>query len=112
MPLALYRRHRQECKGGHPHNSRTSEYEERKKGWRRCECPIFASGSLNRTFMRHNTGQWEFEAARAVAAAFERVGSWRTTVQAASQPAKEEPEKTRITVGDGTQAFLAKCRNR
>jgi len=32
MPLSLYRRHRQECKGDHPHNSRTSEYEERKKG--------------------------------------------------------------------------------
>jgi hypothetical protein len=32
MPLALYRRHRQECKGGHAHNARTSEYDERKKG--------------------------------------------------------------------------------
>jgi len=67
MPLALYRRHRQECNGGHEHNSRTSEYEERKKGWRRCDCPIFASGTLRKAFKRQNTGQWEFEAARAVA---------------------------------------------
>ena len=62
MPLALYRRHRQGCKGGHPHNSRTSEYDQRKKGWKQCECPIFASGTLHRHFRRHNTGQWEFEA--------------------------------------------------
>ena len=48
MSLALYRRHRQECKGGHRHNSRTSEYDERKKDWKRCECPIFVSGSLAR----------------------------------------------------------------
>jgi hypothetical protein len=45
VPLALYRRHRSECKGQHPHNLRTSEYDERKKGWKRCECPIFVSGT-------------------------------------------------------------------
>jgi integrase len=111
MSLSLYRRHRQECKGGHPHNSRTSEYEERKKGWRRCECPIFASGSLNRAFKRHNTGQWEFEAARAVAAAFELAGSWTANIQQAA-PQPEETERARITVEHTTEAFLAKCKNR
>jgi site-specific recombinase XerD len=111
MSLSLYRRHRQECKGGHPHNSRTSEYEERKKGWRRCECPIFASGTLKRRFKRHNTGQWEFEAARAVAAAFERTGSWTASIHQAA-PKPEEPERARITVEDATEAFLAKCKNR
>ena len=25
----------------------TSEFDERKKGWKRCECPIFASGTLS-----------------------------------------------------------------
>ena len=29
--LALYRRHRQNCKGDHAHNTRSSEYDERKK---------------------------------------------------------------------------------
>jgi site-specific recombinase XerD len=110
MPLALYRRHRQECKGGHPHNSRSSEYDERKKGWKRCECPIFASGTLHRKFRRHNTGQWEFESARAVAAALERARSWRAAVQEA--PPAEEPRTARITIEDATEAFLAKCRNR
>jgi hypothetical protein len=32
-PLNLYRRRRQECKAGHPEESRSGEFEERKKGW-------------------------------------------------------------------------------
>jgi integrase len=110
MPLALYRRHRQECKGGHPHNSRTSEYEERKKGWKRCECPVFASGTLKKTFQRHNTGQWEFDAARAVAGALERTGSWKAFPEPAHPVG--DPQTARITVEHATQAFLAKCKNR
>jgi hypothetical protein len=110
VPLALYRRHRQGCKGGHPYNSRTSEYDERKKGWKRCECPIFASGTLHRHFRRHNTGQWEFEAARAVAASLERAGSWKGAVP--PSPPTEDPQATRITVEDATGAFLAKSKNR
>ena len=72
----MYRRHRQYCKGGHAHNTRTSEYDERKKGWRRCECPIFVSGTLQDQFKRQNSGQWEWDAARALAGQFEAVGSW------------------------------------
>jgi integrase len=110
MALALYRRHRQECKGNHAHNSRSSEYDERKKGWRRCECPIFASGTLGKAFRRHNTGQWEFEGARAVAAALERAGTWGKV--APTPEAAPESQRTRITVEDATQAYLAKCKNR
>jgi hypothetical protein len=46
MAFAMYRRHRKACKGSHPHNSRSSEYGERKKVYRKCECPIFISGRL------------------------------------------------------------------
>lgn len=112
MPLALYRRHRQECKGGHPHNSRTSEYEERKKGWRRCECPIFASGTLRKKFKRQNTGQWEFEGARAVAAAWERAGSWKAVMETPPPPQEQVAQAARTTVEDATTAFLSKCKNR
>jgi len=35
MALNLYRRHRRECKAGHPEQSFSSEFEERKKGWKR-----------------------------------------------------------------------------
>ncbi|HLJ16789.1 MAG TPA: hypothetical protein VKV15_20000, partial [Bryobacteraceae bacterium] len=61
MALALYRRHRRDCKARHPEESRTSEYDERKKGWKRCECPIFLSGTLQGCFKRHNSGRWEWE---------------------------------------------------
>jgi hypothetical protein len=44
--LALYRRHRRDCKAGHAEEAPTSEYDERKKGWKRCECPLFVSGTL------------------------------------------------------------------
>jgi hypothetical protein len=59
MSLALYRRHRRDCKAGHPEELRTTEYDERKKGWKRCECPIFVSGTLQKKFKRHNSGRWE-----------------------------------------------------
>lgn len=111
MPLALYRRHRQECKGGHRHNSRTSEYEERKKGWKRCECPIFASGTLSKKFKRHNTGHWEFHIARAIAEALERAGSWTATIHE-PVPQQNESQIERIRVEEATEAFLAKCKNR
>jgi hypothetical protein len=110
VPLSLYRRHRRECKGQHPHDQRTSEYEERKKGWKRCECPVFASGTLGKHFKRYNTGQWEFEAAKAVVAALERAGTW--TTQPVRPPEPEVPQAARITVQDASEAFLAKCKNR
>ncbi|MGH9606397.1 MAG: tyrosine-type recombinase/integrase [Terracidiphilus sp.] len=113
MPLSLYRRHRQECKAAYPHDFRSSEYDERRKGWKRCECPIFASGTLNRRFKRHNTGQWEFEAAHAVAAALERAGSWVVAIEpVAPVSSSEEPRTARTSVEDAAEAFVAKCKNR
>src|SRR5450755_3343991 len=86
MALALYRRHRKECKGGHAHNTRTSEYDERKKGWRRCECPIFVSGTLDEKFKRENTGQWEWDVTRPVCASWEAVGTWTGPQPKAPEP--------------------------
>jgi site-specific recombinase XerD len=111
--VALYRRHRSNCKGGHVHNSRSSEYDERKKAFRRCECPIFASGTLGGEFRRQNTGQWEWSNAKTIANAWEALGNWNSTnlpepVVATADP--EQPE--RITVCDATDAFLARCKNR
>lgn len=110
MGLALYRRHRRECKAGHQEELRTSEYDERRKGWKRCDCPIVVSGTLARKFRRHPTGQWEWEPARAVADNLERQGSWTAPAPAAPQPA--ESVRTRIKVEDAIAAFLAKCTNR
>jgi integrase len=106
--LALYRRHRRECKAGHPEESRSSEYDERKKGWKRCDCPIVASGTLNRKFRRQTTGQWEWEPARAMAGQWEASGAWGQDPQRpvpASADAADQ-QRTRITIPDATQAFL------
>jgi len=104
MPVALYRRHRQNCKRGHEHNTRSSEYDERKKGWKRCECPIFVSGTLQGTFKRENTGQWEWEAAKPVAISCEGAGSPEPT-QTAAQSSNSVPN--RITIEKAVKAFMA-----
>ena len=61
MALTLYWRHRRECKAGHPHQHLSSEFDERKRGWKRCECPIVVSGTLNKTFRRQSTVKWEWD---------------------------------------------------
>ena len=73
MVLTLYRRHRRECKAGHPEEFHSGEFEERKKGWKRCACPIFASGTLAGRSRRQSTGQWEWDDAKAIAEAWERA---------------------------------------
>jgi integrase len=109
MSLALYRRHRQQCKTGHPHNTRTSEYDERKKGFRRCECPIFASGTLSGTFKRQNSGHWEWDDAKAVAATWEQVGSWDGKVAPLPTPVSiaDPTEVPRMAIADAAKVFLA-----
>jgi integrase len=69
--LNLYRRHRSSCKAGHPHNHRSGEFEERKKGWKRCDCPIVASGAINGEFARKSTGAWEWDQAKEIASKWE-----------------------------------------
>ncbi|HEY4089445.1 MAG TPA: tyrosine-type recombinase/integrase, partial [Bryobacteraceae bacterium] len=110
MALAMYRRHRQYCKGGHAHNTRTSEYDERKKGWRRCECPIFVSGTLHNQFKRQNSGHWEWNAARALAGQFEAVGSWDSQPLSAAVPptflSEEQSRPKGTAIADACKLFL------
>src|SRR5690242_13897859 len=106
--LSLYRRHRQNCKGNHAHNSRTTEYDERKHGWKKCECPIFASGTLQGIFKRQNTAQWDWNAARAVTIAYEKASSWTGTptepIPVAAIP--EPPSSKRTTIERAIKTYL------
>jgi integrase len=111
MALALYQRHRQQCKGGHPHNSRSSEYDERKRGWKRCECPIFVSGTLKGEFKRQNSCQWEWDDARTIARQWEESGNWRAlptanTAEAGQEPEVSTAEPSRISIADAIKVFL------
>src|ERR1035441_408466 len=108
MPLALYRRHRLNCKGNHPHNKRSSEYDERKKNWRRCECPIFASGTLGKDFRRQNTGRWQWDEAKAIGGEIERAGKWEGTSSPIPAPPPTEPTSyPRVTIERAIKAFTA-----
>ena len=88
MPLNLYRRHRQECEGEHPEESRSGEFEERSKKWKRCGCMIFAAGTLGGKFRRRRTGKHTWEEAKIVATAWEETGKWD-----GAAPVNTPPEK-------------------
>lgn len=108
MALNLYRRHRQGCEGGHAEDSRSGEFDERKKAWRRCACVIFVSGTLARKFSRRSTGCSAWDEARAYGMQLETNGSWDGRVALAAAPlptSGDSPE--RITVPDGISLYLA-----
>lgn len=104
--LALYRRHRQNCKAGHPRQFANTEFEERKKGWKRCNCIIFLSGTLQGKFKRTTTGQWEWDQAHAIAARYEAANSWNgQPISIPSPPVADIPPK-RTTISEAVAAFL------
>jgi integrase len=105
MPLNLYRRHRQDCVGGHTEESRSGELEERSKKWKRCDCQIYAAGTLARKFKRHRTGKFTWEEAKAVAAAWESARSWESQTIAPIPTASKGTG--RITLAEATKAYLA-----
>ena len=113
MALVLYRRHRRDCKAAYPEQLHTSEFDERKKGYRRCDCPIVASGTLAGRFRRQSTGTWEWDTAKALLAALEQAGSWDAQKPKLSQPpiaAASDPR--RITILEATEAYMATCKHR
>ena len=107
MPLSLYRRHRQECEAEHPEESRSGEFEERSKKWKRCGCRIYAAGILGGKFRRRYTGKPTWEEAKGVVAVWEAAGSWDglSKIEEPAAPAPE-PESGRIAIADAIAAFL------
>jgi len=103
--LNLYRRHRLECEAGRAEESRSGEFEERKKSWKKCACPIFASGTLGRKFKRKTTGQSDWEQARAVTTAWEQAGSWDGQLPT-PPPALDPTQPARITIEHAVKTFL------
>jgi hypothetical protein len=95
--LEHYRRHRRECKPCHSEGVHTSDYDKRKKGWKRCDCPIFISGTLSKKFARQTTGQWEWEATRAIVSKPEGSGRWTSDTVLEPQRLPATPE--RVTIG-------------
>ncbi len=106
MALNLYRRHREACEAGRAFDSRSGEFEERKRDWKRCGCLIFASGTLGRKFSRRSLNTDDWAKARELAGEFEKADSWadRPAAPALPEPAAEKP---RVTLEAASEAYIA-----
>lgn len=107
MALHLYRRHRADCVAGHREDSKSSALEERRKGWRRCECAIHVSGTLAGRFSRRSTGRADWDGARECVDALETSGAWSQISTAPVSSAPLPATASRITVADALTRFLA-----
>src|SRR5437879_4773813 len=110
MPLNLYRRHQGKCEAGHSLDKRTSEFEERKKGWKKCGCYIFASGALGGKYRRKYTGSTDWAEAKIVAAEWEKAGYWDGEIPALPVAVPQASAPTRITIDRAVKAFLDELR--
>jgi integrase len=108
MALHLYRRHRTDCTAGRPNEFRSSELDERRKGWgARCECQIQFSGTLGGKFSRKSTGKADWAEAKRVAAAYEEAGSWSGQPLVPPAPPPEPVhEKPRVGIGAACETFI------
>ncbi len=109
MALNQYRRHGSHCPGARALHQRTYEADELRRGWKKCSCPIYASGTLNGQFKRKNTERASWSDAKAIAAEWEKTGSWDGTPTSPPppQPATvEKPVATRMTLADAIKVFL------
>ncbi len=101
----------------------TYEADELRRSWKRCVCPIYASGTLGTGFRRKNTEQTTWDEAKALALAWESADSWdgaakveKPAPQAqAPAPAPEPGVNTNargVTVAEATESFIANRLNR
>jgi integrase len=104
VALSFYRRHRQGCEAGYREESRSGEFDERKKGWKRCACVIFVSGTLGGKFSRKATGTADWAEAHRIAEIYAKAESWTGKPP---EPAPLPPEPTRITIEDAIKVYLA-----
>jgi integrase len=109
MALTLYRRHRKECEGGHAEDSRSGEFDEGRRGWKKCGCLIHVSGTLGGQFSRKQNGKANWEEAKAVAAVWESARSWdgRTKIEESAAPSPDPEAPERLTIERVIQAFTA-----
>jgi hypothetical protein len=105
MSLNLYRRHCEECKAKCAPDSRTGEFEERKNGWKRCDCSIFASGTLKGKFKRRSTGVATWDEAKAAIANWK---SWEDELPAPVPSPTDKPAiPAKVTIEKAVKGFLA-----
>ncbi len=114
MHLHLYRRHydKGRCTGGHKPNTQTYESDELRPKWKKCGCPIYASGRLgDNPKFRKNTRQFRWAEAREVAEKWERHASGEDPLPPAPLPPVPRPadtsEKPRKTIESAAADIIA-----
>jgi integrase len=112
MPLTLYRRHRKGCEASRPEGSFTGEFEESRRGAKRCSCVIHVSGTLAGKFNRKRTGCCRWDETRAAAAQWEAAGNWSGLIQPPEAPPPAPATTSGVSIADATEAYLARCENR
>ena len=106
MALTLYRRHRLECEAGRPEDAKSGEWEERRKGWKRCDCVIHLSGTLDGKFSRRATTTSDWLEARQIADAYEKADSWTGKPRVEPALPDHAPAKSRVTIADACKVFI------
>ena len=108
MALTLYRRHRTECEGDQEEDARSGEFEEGRRGWKKCACLIHVSGTLGGKFSRKQTGKSDWDEARRVVAVWEMPKAWTPVPQVeVTRPLVPVAGEVRTTVGRAIKAFTA-----
>lgn len=111
MALNLYRRHGSHCSGGRALHDMTYEADELRRSWKRCFCPIYASGTLTGQFKRKNTERTTWDEAKPLVRTWEDAGSWDGPAEkvAPQSVAPDAPAQAsgRMTIADAIAAFLA-----
>jgi hypothetical protein len=64
------------CEGSHTEDTRTGQFEEGRRGWKKCACMIHVSGTLGGMFSRRRTGTADWDEAKSVVALLQQSGSW------------------------------------
>jgi hypothetical protein len=104
MALKLYRRHHKDCEAELPEDARTGQFEESRRGWKRCACLIHAAGTLGGRFNRRQTGNTDWDEVKDVAAQWEAAGSWDGKPK--PEPPAPPAAARRITIDDAIKVFL------
>ncbi len=120
MALNLYRRHGSHCHGGRALHSMSYEADELRRGWKKCACSIYASGTLCGRFKRQNTNCIAWNDAKAAVAPLEAAEGWDAFASSAPSPELESvgpepvaPDPPRgIAIGEAIESFLSRCENR
>jgi integrase/recombinase XerD len=107
MALNLYRRHGSHCQGGRSPQAMTYESDEGRRSWKKCSCPIYASGTLAGKFKRKNTERDNWGDAKAMAAQFDAAGNWDGKLNAPPPEPIATSVTARMTIERAVSVFLS-----